>query len=64
MAVKKTNTTTHKNAFIKETESVVENTKPETVETVKVEEAVPIETYEKPVKKINPDDRILCKSIC
>ena len=64
MAVKKTNTTTHKNAFIKEAESVVENTKPETVETVKVEEAVPIETSKKSVKKFNPDDMILCQSIC
>ena len=64
MAVKKTNTTTHKNAFIKEAESVVENTKPETVETVKAEEAVPIETSKKSVKKFNPDDMILCQSIC
>ena len=64
MAVKKTNTTTHKNAFVKEAESVVENTKPETVETVKVEEAVPIETSKKSVKKFNPDDMILCQSIC
>ena len=64
MAVKKTNTTTHKNAFIKEAESVVENTKPETVETVKVEEAVPIETSKKSVKKFNPDDMILCQSVC
>ena len=64
MAVKKTNTTTHKNAFVKEAESVVENTKPETVETVKAEEVVPIETSKKSVKKFNPDDMILCQSIC
>ena len=64
MAVKKTNTTTHKNAFVKEAESVVENTKPETVETVKAEEAVPIETSKKSVKKFNPDDMISCQSIC
>ena len=64
MAVKKTTTTTRKNAFNKEVEPVVENTKPETVETVKVEEAVPIETSKKSVKKFNPDDMILCQSIC
>ena len=64
MAVKKTTTTARKNSFMKEAEPVVENTKPETVETVKVEEAVPIETSKKSVKKFNPDDMILCQSIC
>ena len=63
MAVKKTTTTTRKNAFTKEVESVVENTKPETVETVEAEVA-PIETSKKSVKKFNPDDMILCQSIC
>ena len=64
MAVKKTTTTTRKNAFTKEVESVVENTKPETVETVEAEEVAPIETSKKSVKKFNPDDMILCQSIC
>ena len=64
MAVKKTTTTTRKNAFNKEVESVVENTKPETVETVEAEEIAPIETSKKSVKKFNPDDMILCQSIC
>lgn len=64
MAVKKTTTTTRKNAFTKEVESVVENTKPETVETVEAEEIAPIETSKKSVKKFNPDDMILCQSIC
>ena len=65
MAVKKTTTTTRKNSFVKEAESVVENTKPETVEAVEVKEAsVNIETSKKAVKKFNPDDMILCQSIC
>ena len=65
MAVKKTTTTTRKNSFVKEAESVVENTKPETVEAVEVEEApVNIETSKKAVKKFSPDDMILCQSIC
>ena len=64
MAVKKTTTTTRKNAFNKEVEPVVENTKPETVETVEAEEITPIETSKKTVKKFNPDDMILCQSIC
>ena len=64
MAVKKTTTTTRKNAFNKEVEPVVENTKPETVETVEAEEIAPIETSKKSVKKFNPDDMILCQSIC
>ena len=64
MAVKKTTTTTRKNAFNKEVEPVVENTKPETVETVEAEEVAPIETSKKSVKKFNPDDMILCQSIC
>ena len=65
MAVKKTTTTTRKNSFVKEAESVVENTKPETVEAVEVKE-VPVntETSKKAVKKFNPDDMILCQSIC
>ena len=66
MAVKKTTTTTRKNSFVKEAESVVENTKPETVEAVEVKEA-PVnntETSKKAVKKFNPDDMILCQSIC
>ena len=55
MAVKKTTTTTRKNSFVKEAESVVDNTKPETVEAVEVTE-VPInpETSKKAVKKFNP----------
>lgn len=65
MAVKKTTTTTRKNSFVKEAESVVENTKPETVEAVEAEEApVNIETSKKAVKKFSPDDMILCQSIC
>lgn len=65
MAVKKTTTTTRKNSFVKEAESVVENTKPETVEAVEVKEApVNTETSKKAVKKFNPDDMILCQSIC
>lgn len=65
MAVKKTTTTPRKNSFIKETEVVAENTKPETVETVEVKEApVNTETSKKVVKKFNPDDMILCQSIC
>ena len=65
MAVKKTTTTTRKNSFVKEAESVVENTKPETVEAVEVKEApVNIETSKKAVKKFNPDDMILCQSVC
>ena len=64
MAVKKTTTTTRKNAFTKEVESVVENTKPETVETVEAEEVAPIETSKKSIKKFNPDDMILCQSVC
>ena len=63
MAVKKTTTTPHKNSFIKETEAVVENVKTETVETVEAKE-VPVETSKKTVKKFNPDDLILCQSIC
>lgn len=65
MAVKKTTTTTCKNSFVKEAESIVENTKPETVEAVEVKE-VPVntETSKKAVKKFNPDDMILCQSIC
>ena len=65
MAVKKTTTTTRKNSFVKEAESVVENTKPETVEAVEVKE-VPVntETSKKAVKKFNSDDMILCQSIC
>ena len=63
MAVKKTTTTPRKNSFIKETESVVENVKTETVETVEAKE-VPVETSKKTVKKFNPDDLILCQSIC
>lgn len=65
MAVKKTTTTTRKNSFVKEAEFVVENTKPETVEAVEVKEApVNTETSKKAVKKFNPDDMILCQSIC
>lgn len=65
MAVKKTTTTTRKNSFVKEAESVVENTKPETVEAVEVKEApANTETSKKAVKKFNPDDMILCQSIC
>ena len=65
MAVKKTTTTTRKNSFVKEAESVVENIKPETVEAVEAEEApVNIETSKKAVKKFSPDDMILCQSIC
>lgn len=65
MAVKKTTTTTRKNSFVKEAESVVENTKPETVEALEVKEApVNIETSKKAVKKFNPDDMILCQSVC
>lgn len=65
MAVKKTTTTTRKNSFVKEAESIVENTKPETVEAVEVKEApVNTETSKKAVKKFNPDDMILCQSIC
>lgn len=65
MAVKKTTTTTRKNSFVKEAESVVENTKPETVEAVEVkEDPVNTETSKKAVKKFNPDDMILCQSIC
>ena len=65
MAVKKTTTTTRKNSFAKEVESVVENTKPETVETVEAKEIpVNIETSKKAIKKFNPDDMILCQSIC
>lgn len=63
MAVKKTTTTPRKNSFIKETEAVVENTKTETVETAEAKE-VPVETSKKTVKKFNPDDLILCQSIC
>ena len=63
MAVKKTTTTPRKNSFIKETESVVENVKTETVETAEAKE-VPVETSKKTVKKFNPDDLILCQSIC
>ena len=68
MAVKKTTTTARKNSFMKETEPVVENTKPETVESVEVEETVeekaPMVTSKKTVKKFNPDDLILCQSMC
>ena len=65
MAVKKTTTTTRKNSFVKEAESAVENKKPETVEAVEVKEApVNTETSKKAVKKFNPDDMILCQSIC
>lgn len=63
MAVKKTTTTPRKNSFIKEAEVVVENTKPEAVESVEAEK-VPVETSKKMVKKFNPDDLILCQSIC
>ena len=63
MAVKKTTTTSRKNAFTKEAESVVENTNTETVETVKAEE-IPVATSKVNIKKFNPDDLILCQSIC
>lgn len=68
MAVKKTTTTARKNSFMKEAEPVVENTKPETVESVEAEETVeekaPMVTSKKTVKKFNPDDLILCQSMC
>ena len=63
MAVKKTTTTSRKNAFTKEAESVVENTNTETVETVKAEE-IPVATSKKNIKKFSPDDMILCQSVC
>lgn len=63
MAVKKTTTTSRKNAFTKEAESVVENTNTETVETVKAEE-IPVTTSKKNIKKFSPDDMILCQSVC
>ena len=55
--------TSSKNAFTKEAESVVENTNTETVETVKAEE-IPVATSKVNIKKFNPDDLILCQSIC
>ena len=67
MAVKKTTTAPHKNAFTKETEPVVENTKTEAVEMTETEqttEEIPVVTSKKNVKKFNPDDMILCQSIC
>ena len=68
MAVKKTNTTARKNSFMKEAEPVVDNTNTETIESVEVEETVedktPIVTSKKTVKKFNPDDLILCQSMC
>ena len=63
MAVKKTTTTNRKNSFGKEEKSVEENTKPETVETVKAEE-IPVATSKVNIKKFSPDDMILCQSIC
>ncbi len=63
MAVKKTTTTSRKNAFTKEAESVVENTNTETVETVKAEE-IPVATSKANTKKFSPDDMILCQSVC
>lgn len=63
MAVKKTTTTSRKNAFTKEAESVVENTNTETVETVKAEE-IPVATSKVNIKKFSPDDMILCQSVC
>ena len=67
MAVKKTTTTSRKNAFTKDVEPVVENTKTEAVEITEVEqttEEIPVVTSKKNVKKFNPDDMILCQSIC
>lgn len=68
MAVKKTTTTVRKNSFMKETEPVVDNTNTETIESVEVEETVeektPMVTSKKTVKKFNPDDLILCQSMC
>lgn len=68
MAVKKTTTTSHKNSFVKETEPVVDNVKTETVETTEAEQTIeketPIVTSKKSIKKFNPDDMILCQSIC
>ena len=67
MAVKKTTTTPRKNAFTKEVEPVVENTKTEAVEITEAEQATeesPVVTSKKSIKKFNPDDMILCQSIC
>ena len=65
MAVKKTTTTPRKNTFIKETESVVDNINTETVKAEETEsEDISIATSKKSVKKFNPDDMILCQSIC
>ena len=67
MAVKKTTTAPRKNAFIKEVEPVVENTKTEAVEITEAEQATEessVVTSKKSVKKFNPDDMILCQSIC
>jgi len=67
MAVKKTTTAPHKNAFTKEVEPVVENTKTEAVEITEAEqttEEIPVVTSKKSIKKFNPDDMILCQSIC
>lgn len=67
MAVKKTTTAPRKNAFTKEVEPVVENTKTEAVEIAEAEqitEESPVVTSKKSIKKFNPDDMILCQSIC
>ena len=67
MAVKKTTTAPRKNAFTKEVEPVVENTKTEAVEITEAEQTTeenPVVTSKKNVKKFNPDDMILCQSIC
>lgn len=70
MAVKKTTTTPRKNSFIKETETVVNNSDTETVKMVEANEATEetedtrIVTSKKTIKKFNPDDMILCQSTC
>lgn len=65
MAVKKTTTTSRKNAFTKEAEIVADNTTTETVEAVETTtEDAPVATSKKSVKKFNPDDMILCQSLC
>lgn len=65
MAVKKTTTTTRKNSFVKETAPVVDNTNTETIETVEVNKPKEeIVTSKETIKKFNPDDLILCQSMC
>lgn len=66
MAVKKTTTTTRRNSFIKESEPVAANNNTETVkaEETELSEDMSVETSKKKVKKFNPDDLILCQSLC